>query len=124
MIYSAVKGKGIKKKGIPPPCEVELPLSASYDEVLLAGKENFFEDDDEVVLQHLTLADSTGSRIKVKDKDMWTIVEFYSKKDLKPSRYKLYVMYVPPVSFCAINKVVCVKCFEGCVLFAGLRLRY
>lgn len=98
MIYSVVKGKDVKK-GIPPPCEIELPLSASYDAVLQAGKENFLEDDDEVQLQHQTLADSAGTRIKVKNKDVWTIEEFYSRNELKPSRYKLYVMYVPPVSF-------------------------
>ena len=73
MIYNAEKGKGVKRKFIPPPCEVELPLSASYNTVLEAGKDNFFEDDEDVQLQHLVLADSSGTRIKFKDKDKWTI---------------------------------------------------
>lgn len=94
MIYSVVKGKGVKKKGIPPPCEVELPLLQA---VLQAGKENFFEDDDDVRVEHLVLADSSGTHIKVKNKDQWIIGKFFSKNDLKPSRYKLYIMYVPPV---------------------------
>ena len=67
-------------------------------DVLEAGKENFFQEDDEVQIEHLVLADSNGTRINVKNRDKWTIGEFFSKNDLKPSRYKLYVMYVPPVS--------------------------
>lgn len=105
MIYSVVNGKGVKKKGLPPPCEIELPLSASYEDVLKAGKENFFEEDEEVQLKHLTLADSSGTRIKVKDKDKWTIGDFFSRNELKPSRYKLYVMYVPPVSLHIISSI-------------------
>ena len=98
MIYSELKEKGVKKKGIPPPCEIELPLTASYVDVLQTGKDNFFEDDDEIKLDHLILADSSGTRIKIKDRDKWTIGDFYSRNEFKPSRYKLYVMHVPPVS--------------------------
>lgn len=98
MIYSKAKEKGVKKKGIPPPRQIELPLTSSYDDVLQAGKDNFFEDVDEVLLNHLTLADSSGTRIKIKDRDKWTIGDFYARNELKPSRYKLYVMYIPPVS--------------------------
>lgn len=82
-------------EGIPPPCEIELPLTASYVGVLQVGKDNFF-DDDEITLDHLTLAD-TGTRSKIKDQDKWTIGDFYNKNELKPSRYK-YVIYMPPVS--------------------------
>lgn len=46
----------------------------------------------------LALADSSGSRIDIEDEDSWTIGDFYAQYDYKPSRYKLYVMYVPPVS--------------------------
>ena len=56
----------MKKKGISP-CEIELPLTASYVNVLQTGKDNFFEDD-EIKLDHLTLADGSGTRIKIKDR--------------------------------------------------------
>ena len=98
MVYSTTKGKGVKKKNIPPPCEMELPFVASYNDVLAAGKQTFFDDDEEVELKHLTLADSTGTRIKVADEKTWTIGEFYASNGFKPSRFKLYVMYVPPSS--------------------------
>ena len=98
MVYSTIKGKGVKKKSIPPPCEMELPFVASYSDVLVAGKRTFFEGDDEVELKHLTLADSTGTRIKVADEKSWTIGEFYSSNGFKPSQFKLYIMYVPPPS--------------------------
>lgn len=107
MIFSAEKGKGVGKKGMAPPCEVELPLSASYEEVLEAGRQNFFEGDAEVELKHLMLADSTGTRIKITDQKSWTIGEFYSQNNFKPSRYKLYVMYVPPESVSSCVRLVC-----------------
>ena len=53
----------------------------------------------------LALADSCGSRIDFDDKDSWSIGDFYVQHDYKPSRYKLYVMYVPPVSSCVVNEM-------------------
>ena len=76
MIYSEVKCKGVKKKGIPP-CEIELPLAASYNEVLQAGKDNFFEEEEDISIVNLTLADSSGTRIKVRDRAKWTIGDFF-----------------------------------------------
>ena len=60
MIYSELKEKGVKKKGIPPPCEIELPLTASYIDVLQVGKDNFFNDDE------ITLDRGVGSKKKVR----------------------------------------------------------
>ena len=98
MVYSVDKGKGVRKKYIPPPCELELSPSATLRDILTAGRRKFFADDEEVSLSSLTLADSSGSRIDIDDEDSWTIGDFYAQHDYKPSRYKLYVMYVPPVS--------------------------
>ena len=97
-MYSFVKGKGVRKRYIPPPCEVEFPPSATLQDVLKAGKRKFFGDDDEISLATLALADSYGSRIDIDDEESWNIGDFYANHDYKPSRYKLYVMYVPPVS--------------------------
>ena len=98
MVYSCDKGKGIRKKYIPPPCEVEFLPSATLQDVLKTGKRKFFADEEEISLSCLALADSSGSRIDIDDEDSWTIGDFYAQHDYKPSRYKLYVMYVPPVS--------------------------
>ena len=96
-MYSFEKGKGVRKRYIPPPCEVEFPPSAMLQDVLKMGKKKFFSDD-EISLTTLALADSYGSRIDIDDEESWTVGDFYAKHDYKPSRYKLYVMYVPPVS--------------------------
>ena len=73
-------------------------LLASYRDVLMEGKQAFFGSDEEVELKYLTLADSTGTRIKVADEKTWTIGQFYASNGFKPSRFKPYVMYVPPPS--------------------------
>ena len=98
MVYSCNKGKGVRKY-IPPPCEVEFLPSATLQDVLKAGKRKFFADDDKISLSCLPLADSYGSRIDIDDEESWTI-DFYAQYDYKPSRYNLYVMYVPPVNHC------------------------
>ena len=96
-MYSVDKGKGVRKKYIPSPCEVELPQSASLNVVLVAGRKKVF-DDEEIPLSSLALVDSSGSRIDIEDEESWNVGDFYSKHEYKPSRYKLYVMYIPPVS--------------------------
>lgn len=92
-MYGVDKGKGVRKKYIPPPCEVELPQSASLNDVLVAGRKKVF-DDEEIPLSSLALADSSGSRIDIEDEESWNIGDFYSKLEYKPGRYKLYVMYI------------------------------
>lgn len=96
MEYDSHKKRGVKKKYIPTPEEIELSFDASLEDVLQKGKEIFFED----LSPHLTslvLADSNGHQIPISadDEEDWTIGEFYNQNDYKPSRYKLYVMYCP-----------------------------
>ena len=105
MVYSFEKGKGVRKRYIPPPCEVEFLPSATLQDVLKVGNRKFFGDDEDISLSYLALADSYGSRIDIDDEDSWTIGDFYAQHDYKPSRYKLYVMYVPPVSSRVVNEM-------------------
>ena len=86
-MYSFEKGKGVRKRYIPPPCEVEFLPSATLQDVLKVGKRKFFGDDEDISLSYLALADSYGSRIDIDDEDTWTIGEFYAQHDYKPSRH-------------------------------------
>ena len=93
-MYDSEKGRGIRKKSIPAPMEIELPLDSSPDDVLMVGRENFF-DEIHPSLSSLALAESGGSRLHIKDKETWTLGGYFKSKSLKPSRYKLYIMYTP-----------------------------
>jgi len=92
-VFDSTKKRGVKRKSIPSPEEVELPLSATYNDVLVQGKSLFF--DDEISLNSLVIADSNGNPIDPGDREQWTIGEFYSENGYKPSRFKLYVMCYP-----------------------------
>ena len=68
-MYSCGKEKGVRKKYIPPPCEVEFLLSATLQDILKTGKRKFFADEEEISLSCLALADSSGSRINIDNED-------------------------------------------------------
>ena len=104
-MYDSEKGKGIRKKNIPAPMEIELPLDSSLDDVLIVGRENFF-DEINPPLSSLALAESGGSRLHIKDKQTWTLGGYYKSKSLKPSRYKLYIMYTPHMEVSTIITMV------------------
>jgi hypothetical protein len=78
MVYSCDKGKGVRKKYIPTPCEVEFLPSTTLQDVLKTGKRKFFADNKEISLSCLVLADSSGSRIDIDDEDSWIIGDFYA----------------------------------------------
>ncbi len=93
MVFDSVKKRGVKRKSIPSPEEVEMPLAASYKDVLEKGRQLFFDGD--VSRNALVLADSNGSVIDPGEEEEWKIGEFYSENGYKPSRFKLYVLYYP-----------------------------
>lgn len=92
MIYERKKGKGVRKGKLPPPKKVELPLNSTLQDLLLFGRNEFFNKINPP-LKCLSLADSSGQKIGVDDDEEWTIGAFYEANDFKPSRYKLYIMY-------------------------------
>ena len=42
MIYEQKKGKGVRKGKLPPPKKVELPLNSTLQDLLLFGRNEFF----------------------------------------------------------------------------------
>ena len=93
-MYDSAEKQGVKRKSIPSPEDVELPFTTTYNDVLEKGRSLFFEDDD-IPLGQLVIADSNGCEIDPGNYEEWTIGDFYSENENKPSRFKLYVMYHP-----------------------------
>ena len=57
MVYDSAKKRGVKRKSISSPEDVELPFTTTYNDVLEKGRSLFSEDDD-IPLGHLVIADS------------------------------------------------------------------
>ena len=74
-MFDSTKKRGVKRKSIPSPEDVEFPFTATYEDVLEKGKAIFF--DDEIPLSSLVIADSNGC--KIEPGQDWTIGDFYSE---------------------------------------------
>ena len=96
MIFDDELQKGVKKRYIPPPMNVSFPGTATYDDVISSGRENFFPDEN-TSADTFCLCDSSGTPFKVDNPESWVLSEFVQTTGQPPSKLRLYVMWQPKV---------------------------
>ena len=105
MIYDETQQKGVKKQYLPAPRVVDMLRSSTYLQVLQQGRDIFFSDESEDLLDY-SLCGTSGTPFDISNAEEWVLGDFLKTHGYQPSKLRLYILFNPVINIIFNNLIL------------------